>query len=209
MVYIDSRPVLHVVDEATNYQAARWLSNVSADAIWQALRLCWIDVYVGPPDIITHDAGNGFTAGQFQASADMLRITTKGIPVESPQSMSTVERYHAPLRKAYNTIAADSPVNTDQCRYNPGRSFKMGINRCCCSFLKPARGEGGNYPPTYPMLRAVWQLFTGGIARKRQKQLTTGGIRGYIPDPRWRDPARALARSRYMGRRVVTHVGLI
>ena len=112
--YIESRPVLHVVDEATNYQAARWLPNVAADTIWQALRLCWIDVYVGPPDVIAHDAGKGFTAGQFQASADMLHITTKGIPVESPHSMSAVERYHAPLRRAFNIIAAECPANADR-----------------------------------------------------------------------------------------------
>ena len=111
--YLNGRPVLHVVDEATKYQAARWLSSVSAAAIWQSLRLCWIDVYIGPPDIIAHDAGKGFVADEFQASSEMLRISTKPIPVESPQSMATVERYHASLRKAYNIIAADSPEGTD------------------------------------------------------------------------------------------------
>ena len=125
VLYIDSRPVLHVVDEATNFQAARWLPNVAADIIWQALRLCWIDVYVGPPDVIAHDAGKGFTAGQFQASADMLHITTKGIPVESPQSMSPVERYHAPLRRAYNIIASESPANTD-----PALILQAAVKAC-------------------------------------------------------------------------------
>ena len=125
VLYINGRPVLHVVDEATNYQAARWLPNVAADTIWQALRLCWIDVYVGPPDVIAHDAGKGFIAGQFQASADMLHITTKGIPVESPQSMATVERYHAPLRRAYNIIAADSPQNTD-----PALTLQAAVKAC-------------------------------------------------------------------------------
>ena len=111
--YLNGRPALHVVDEATNYQAARWLPAVSATAIWQALRLCWIDVYIGPPDVIAHDAGKGFVAGEFQASADMLHIATKPIPVESPQSMSAVERYHGPLRRAYNIVSAESPNGTD------------------------------------------------------------------------------------------------
>jgi hypothetical protein len=24
------------------------------------LRLCWIDTYIGPPELITHDAGRNF-----------------------------------------------------------------------------------------------------------------------------------------------------
>lgn len=46
--YIEKKPILHVVDESTRYQAARWLKNVSADTVWRALRMCWIDVYVAP-----------------------------------------------------------------------------------------------------------------------------------------------------------------
>ncbi len=52
---IDCAPILHVVDEATRYQAARWLDKVSAPVLWTALRLCSIDVYLGPPDDIVHD----------------------------------------------------------------------------------------------------------------------------------------------------------
>ena len=74
--YINGRPVLHVVDEATKYQAARWLP-ISASAIWQSHRACWIDVYVCPPDIIAHDAGKGFVADESQASSNMLKIDTK------------------------------------------------------------------------------------------------------------------------------------
>jgi len=32
IMYIDNQPLLHVVDEATRFQAARWLKNVSAKA---------------------------------------------------------------------------------------------------------------------------------------------------------------------------------
>src|SRR6266480_7180158 len=57
IMYIDNQPLLHIVDEATRFQAARWLKNVSTKATWDALRLCWIDVYIGPPDMIVTDAG--------------------------------------------------------------------------------------------------------------------------------------------------------
>ncbi|SLM34773.1 integrase and r domain-containing protein [Lasallia pustulata] len=56
IMYIDNSPILHIVDEATRFQAAKWLSNISAKHTWDILRLCWIDVYIGPPDYIIHDA---------------------------------------------------------------------------------------------------------------------------------------------------------
>ncbi|KAI0992170.1 hypothetical protein K3495_g16016, partial [Podosphaera aphanis] len=62
VMYIDGSPILHVVDEATRFQAARWLKNMSSSHIWNMLRACWIDVYLGPPDIINHDAGTSFTS---------------------------------------------------------------------------------------------------------------------------------------------------
>ncbi|RAL61913.1 hypothetical protein DID88_002402 [Monilinia fructigena] len=57
VLYINNDPILHIVDEATRFQAARWLSNVSAKHTWDKLRECWIDTYIGPPEYITHDAG--------------------------------------------------------------------------------------------------------------------------------------------------------
>ncbi|SLM40545.1 hypothetical protein SS1G_12712 [Lasallia pustulata] len=56
IMYIDNSPILHIVDEATRFQAAKWLLNISAKHTWDILRLCWIDVYIGPPDYITHNA---------------------------------------------------------------------------------------------------------------------------------------------------------
>ncbi|RAL64335.1 hypothetical protein DID88_001811 [Monilinia fructigena] len=50
VMYIAGEPVLHIVDEATRYQAARFLDNISAKHTFDTLRECWIDVYIGPPD---------------------------------------------------------------------------------------------------------------------------------------------------------------
>jgi hypothetical protein len=62
VMYIDSSPLLHVVDEATRFQAARWLQNMTSQHVWNTLRTCWIDSYLGPPDIIVYDAGTNFTS---------------------------------------------------------------------------------------------------------------------------------------------------
>lgn len=104
IMYIDNSPILHIVDEATRFQAARWLQNMTSQHVWNTLRTCWIDSYLGPPDIITHDAGTNFTSQEFQQSAESLSIRTKEVPVEAAASMSIVERYHKPLRRAYQVI---------------------------------------------------------------------------------------------------------
>lgn len=49
IMYIEGSPILHLIDGATRFQAARWLQNISAKHTWDILRACWIDTYVGPP----------------------------------------------------------------------------------------------------------------------------------------------------------------
>ena len=104
IMYIDGNPVLHVIDEATRFQAARWLQNISAKHTWDSLRLCWIDVYLGPPDYLHHDAGTNFVSKEFRQFALSMVITTKAVPVEAHWSIGIVERYHAMLRRAYLII---------------------------------------------------------------------------------------------------------
>lgn len=107
--YIDKKPILHVADEATYLQSARCLKDMKVETLWMALRMCWIDVYLGPPDIIAHDAGKNFMAATFQSNSGMLHIRTKCIPVEAAHSMSIVERYHTSTRRAYKIICQESP----------------------------------------------------------------------------------------------------
>jgi hypothetical protein len=98
IMYIGSKPVLHVVDTATAFQAARFLKDISTKTVWDALRLCWIDVYLGPPDVIAHDAGKQLASTEFRQNARAMAIEVKEVPVEAHNSIGKVERYHAPLR---------------------------------------------------------------------------------------------------------------
>jgi hypothetical protein len=38
-MYINDKPVLHIVDEATRFNTARWLENISAKATWTTLQI--------------------------------------------------------------------------------------------------------------------------------------------------------------------------
>ena len=105
--FISGQPVLHVVDEATRYQAGRWLQNISAKTTWDTLRMCWIDTYLGPPDQITTDAGKNFASKEFNQLATTLSTKVKIIPVKAHNSIGIAERYHGPVRQAYQIIVVE------------------------------------------------------------------------------------------------------
>lgn len=107
--HIDSQPVLHIVDTATSFQAARFLANKEQKAkdIWDAIMECWINTYLGPPEWIVHDAGRNFASAEFKQYAKGLYIRVQEVPVEAHNSIGKIERYHAPLRRAYQIIDAE------------------------------------------------------------------------------------------------------
>ncbi len=107
VMYLDSKPVLQVVDSATAFNGARFLPSLSTKDTWEALRMLWIDTYQGPPVIITHDAGTNFASSEFKSEAKIMGITCKQVPVEAHWSIGKVERYHAPLRRAYGILRAE------------------------------------------------------------------------------------------------------
>ena len=103
-MYIQNQPLLHIVDEGTRFQSGRWLANISAKHTWDKLRECWIDTYLGPPDLITHDAGKNFVSKEFQQYARTLGTTTTSVPVEAHHSIGLVERYYPLVRRVYQII---------------------------------------------------------------------------------------------------------
>ena len=107
IMFINEKPVLHILDMATSFQAARFLRNMTAKEVWDTLRIAWIDTYVGPPDTIVTDAGTNFTSQEFKTNARIMAIELEEVPVEAHNSIGKLERYHAPSRRAYKVIAAD------------------------------------------------------------------------------------------------------
>jgi len=85
---------------------------MSTKDTWETLRMLWIDTYQGPPDIITHDAGTNFASVEFKSEAKIMGITCKQVPVEAHWSIGKVERYHAPLRRAYEIMRAELDSST-------------------------------------------------------------------------------------------------
>jgi hypothetical protein len=104
---LESRNVLHIADEATHFQAAAFLQSNTAEEVWRVFVRLWIRTYLGPPDFIRADQGNNLTAEWFVSSTIAEVIEVLEASTECPTTMSHVERYHAPLRAAYQKFRSD------------------------------------------------------------------------------------------------------
>ena len=97
-MYINGSSILHIVDEATHFQAAKFLLSESAIDTWNVIWEKWIDTYIGPLDMIYTDLSWNFTSEEFHQNATAMAITIKIAPVEAHNLIGLVERYYAPLQ---------------------------------------------------------------------------------------------------------------
>jgi hypothetical protein len=110
LMYIDGRPVLHVVDTGTTFGAATFLDEQSFGSVWNALLRCWSTMYVGFPMSMLTDQGSVFLSRDWKASCAALGIRLRHTGTESHNSLGTGERFHAPLRRIYNKVSLDHPL---------------------------------------------------------------------------------------------------
>lgn len=103
-----------MVDVATCYHSTPRLLNETAAAIWSSFRQCWRDSYLGPPNVIKHDAGTKFSSREFAVNCYLMHIRLDPITKEAPQSMTTVGRQRASLRRAFLIIRKASPPAVEQ-----------------------------------------------------------------------------------------------
>lgn len=59
-MFLDGKPVVHMVYEATPFTEARFVSCQSAAAIWKAIQQMWSPAYMGPPDHISVNQASDF-----------------------------------------------------------------------------------------------------------------------------------------------------
>lgn len=113
LMYLDGRPVLHVVDKDTNFGAARFVQtttkNPTTDEVWTCFLQAWALVYTGLPDVVHTDAGSCFTSKpwEFMMTANRIEHVVSG--VESHHSLGSGEQAHHPLRRIYYKVRLDHP----------------------------------------------------------------------------------------------------
>lgn len=60
IMYLDGKPVLHIVDEGTHFSAARFINDVSTKTVWSTIIDCWATLYTGLPRKILVDQRTQF-----------------------------------------------------------------------------------------------------------------------------------------------------
>jgi hypothetical protein len=113
IVQLKGRRALHVIDVATSFQAATFVRSMSARDTWNALCRCWIYVYQGPPDVVSHDPGTNFASEEFRNNAKILGISCKEMPVEAHWAIGKIERAHRPLERSYDILSKEIGHCTD------------------------------------------------------------------------------------------------
>ena len=51
----------------------------------------WIDTYLGPPDLVTHDVGKNFVSKEFKEYVNIMGIHMKAVLVEAHNSIGMVD----------------------------------------------------------------------------------------------------------------------
>lgn len=103
-MFIDSKPVINLVDESTHFTSACFLKNQCSSEIWKAITKLWFMTYMGPPDHLAVEQGSAYISKELKANIEASGINLEEAPIENPGSIGIVERYHAPLRRAYTKI---------------------------------------------------------------------------------------------------------
>jgi hypothetical protein len=107
IIYIVKRPIFYAVNEAMLFQAARFLANMQARITWNMLRAIWINIYINSSDIIVINAGTNFVNSKFVNNVKIIFIEIEEIPVKAHYFIGKIEKYHAPVKRAFEIITAN------------------------------------------------------------------------------------------------------
>jgi len=69
--------------------------------------MCWINTYLGPPNIITYNIGKNFISKEFKQYAIIFGIVIRSVPIKAHNLVGIVECYYSPLRCIYHIITTE------------------------------------------------------------------------------------------------------
>lgn len=99
LMFIFSNPILHMIDEETNFSGACFVPKQTTEAVWKCFVTNWVLPYIGYPINLKTDQGRQFQSSEWESyliSAGINKIPTG---VESHNALGAGERYHKYLRK--------------------------------------------------------------------------------------------------------------
>ena len=174
IMYLEGKPVLHIVDEATRFSAARFLSDVSTKTIWRAILECWGTIYTGLPNRMLVDQGSAF-GKLFISMGAISDVQVERTGIEAHASLGLGERYHQPLRQTYRKIRVENPTT------DPDLALALSVKAMNDTLgpegLVPSALVFGEFPPVFtrsevPHPRATLEsrAVVASAARKEMEQ---------------------------------------
>ena len=101
ILFLDGQPTLHIIDEATRYSQARFLTNMNEETVMDALSELWVRTF-GPMETLVSDQEAGLK-GDYCATT-LSRWGTQRLLLPEGRHAAIVERHHAVLRSTYHKI---------------------------------------------------------------------------------------------------------
>ena len=71
--------------------------------------MCWIDIYLGPLDVIAHDIGKNFISREFKQYAVNMGTIIKSVLVKAYNLIIIIEHYYSPLQHIYYIMTSKIP----------------------------------------------------------------------------------------------------
>ena len=102
-MYLDGKPLIHIVDEGKRFSATRFLEIVSTVSLWSAILECWATIYTGLPRKILVDPGSQF-GDLFISLGAISNVEVQRTGIESHNSLGLGERYHQPLCNTFRKL---------------------------------------------------------------------------------------------------------
>jgi hypothetical protein len=77
--------------------------------IYEVLWIYWINIYLGPLDLITSNIRKNLVNKEFKEYTNIINIRTKVILIETYNFIGIIERYYSLLRRVYQIIIVELP----------------------------------------------------------------------------------------------------
>eukprot|EP00971_Amphidinium_carterae_P181024 3590931-Amphidinium_carterae.1 len=103
VMFIERKPILHVVDEATRFSSAVWLHSTGDQDMILGLHESWLRTF-GPPKELRSDQEAGFRSDW--AGVQLARWGINRILLPDRMHASVVERHHAVVRNTFLKVRA-------------------------------------------------------------------------------------------------------
>ena len=100
--------MLHIVEEASRFSAARCLPKTSFESVWEAIIMCCSCAYTDMPHYRMVDEGSQ-SRKIFAELISLHEIELEKTCVQSHNSLVIGNRYHNPLHDTYRKLKLDHP----------------------------------------------------------------------------------------------------